>query len=352
MTRSRCLFDLDCKREEREKLEKETLGPKFWDDAFAAQATMAKFNEMKDEIDPIDDFEMALEDAVLTLELIEDEPDEDLQAELSRTVESLEKAYDKIFLSTLLCGEYDKNDAILSIHAGAGGTEAQDWAGMLARMYARYVERSGFTLEELDENRDVEAGLKSITFLVHGKNAYGYLKTEKGVHRLVRISPFDSAKRRHTSFASVDVTPELPDDIKIEINPEDLRIDTYRSSGKGGQHVNKTDSAVRITHIPTGVVVQCQNERSQFQNKDRAMKMLYAKLLQIREEEKRETIEDIQGKYSQIAWGSQIRSYVFHPYTLVKDHRTGYEVGNVQRVMDGDIQGFIDQSLRNQLGDS
>lgn len=313
---------------------------------------MAKLNQAKDEIEPLESFEEELEDALLTLELIEEEPDEGLREELSASVETLEKDYDKLFLSTLLSGEYDKNDAILSIHAGAGGTEAQDWASMLARMYARYVERSGFTLEELDENRDVEAGLKSITYLVHGKNAYGYLKTEKGVHRLVRISPFDSAKRRHTSFASVDVTPDLPDDVEIEINPEDLRIDTYRSSGKGGQHVNKTDSAVRITHIPTGVVVQCQNERSQFQNKDRAMKMLYAKLLQIREEEKRETIEDIQGQYSQIAWGSQIRSYVFHPYTLVKDHRTGYEVGNVQAVMDGEIQGFIDASLRKQLGDS
>lgn len=313
---------------------------------------MAKLNGVKDEIEPLEAFAEKLEDAFLTLELIEEEPDEGLEEELSGSVETLEKDYDKLFLATLLSGEYDKNDAILSIHAGAGGTEAQDWAAMLARMYARYVERSGFTLEELDENRDVEAGLKSITYLVHGKNAYGYLKTEKGVHRLVRISPFDSAKRRHTSFASVDVTPDLPDDVEIEINPEDLRIDTYRSSGKGGQHVNKTDSAVRITHIPTGVVVQCQNERSQFQNKDRAMKMLYAKLLQIREEEKRETIEDIQGQYSQIAWGSQIRSYVFHPYTLVKDHRTGYEVGNVQAVMDGEIQGFIDASLRKQLGDS
>lgn len=313
---------------------------------------MGKLNAVKDEIEPLESFEEELEDALLTLELIEEEPDEGLREELSASVETLEKDYAKLFLSTLLSGEYDKNDAILSIHAGAGGTEAQDWASMLARMYARYVERSGFTLEELDENRDVEAGLKSITYLVHGKNAYGYLKTEKGVHRLVRISPFDSAKRRHTSFASVDVTPDLPDDVEIEINPEDLRIDTYRSSGKGGQHVNKTDSAVRITHIPTGVVVQCQNERSQFQNKDRAMKMLYAKLLQIREEEKRETIEDIQGQYSQIAWGSQIRSYVFHPYTLVKDHRTGYEVGNVQAVMDGEIQGFIDASLRKQLGDS
>lgn len=340
------------KREERNRLEKETLSVDFWDDATAAQATMAKLNQAKDEIEPLESFEEELEDALLTLELIEEEPDEGLREELSASVETLEKDYDKLFLSTLLSGEYDKNDAILSIHAGAGGTEAQDWASMLARMYARYVERSGFTLEELDENRDVEAGLKSITYLVHGKNAYGYLKTEKGVHRLVRISPFDSAKRRHTSFASVDVTPDLPDDVEIEINPEDLRIDTYRSSGKGGQHVNKTDSAVRITHIPTGVVVQCQNERSQFQNKDRAMKMLYAKLLQIREEEKRETIEDIQGQYSQIAWGSQIRSYVFHPYTLVKDHRTGYEVGNVQAVMDGEIQGFIDASLRKQLGDS
>ena len=313
---------------------------------------MAKLNQAKDEIEPLESFEEELEDALLTLELIEEEPDEGLREELSDSVETLEKDYDKLFLATLLSGEYDKNDAILSIHAGAGGTEAQDWASMLARMYARYVERSGFTLEELDENSDAEAGLKSITYLVHGKNAYGYLKTEKGVHRLVRISPFDSAKRRHTSFASVDVTPDLPDDVEIEINPEDLRIDTYRSSGKGGQHVNKTDSAVRITHIPTSVVVQCQNERSQFQNKDRAMKMLYAKLLQIREEEKRETIEDIQGQYSQIAWGSQIRSYVFHPYTLVKDHRTGYEVGNVQAVMDGELQGFIDASLRKQLGDS
>ena len=254
----------------------------------------------------------------------------------------------KLRLDTLLNGEYDKNDAILSIHAGAGGTEAMDWAGMLYRMYERWAGQKGYKLEVLDLNKETEAGIKSVSFIVKGRNAYGYLKSEKGIHRLVRISPFDSSKRRHTSFTSVDVIPVLDDDIKVDIDEKDIRIDTYRSSGAGGQHVNTTDSAVRITHLPTGVTVSCQNERSQIKNRETAMKMLIAKLIQIKEEEHKEKIEDISGTYSQIAWGSQIRSYVFHPYSMVKDHRTEEETGNVNAVMDGEIDNFIDAYLNKK----
>ena len=245
-----------------------------------------------------------------------------------------------------MSGEYDENSAILSVHAGAGGTEAQDWADMLFRMYTRWIESKGYALTIVDLQTDTEAGIKSVTLLVEGENAYGYLKSEKGVHRLVRISPFDAAKKRHTSFASVDVTPEMNDDDDIEINESDLKIDTYRSSGAGGQHVNTTDSAIRITHIPTGIVVSCQNQRSQHSNKETAMKMLISKLLEIRKLENKEKIEDIQGKYNQIAWGSQIRSYVFQPYSMVKDHRTNAETGNVQSVMDGSIDMFMNEYLK------
>jgi peptide chain release factor 2 len=257
-----------------------------------------------------------------------------------------EKLLEDARIYALLNGEYDNNNAILSIHPGAGGTEAQDWADMLFRMYTRWIESHGYKMTVLDFLPDPEAGIKSVTLLVEGENAYGYLKSEKGVHRLVRISPFDAAKRRHTSFASVDITPELEDDDEVEINEVDLRIDTYRSTGAGGQHVNTSDSAIRITHIPTGIVVTCQNERSQLQNKVMAMKMLKSKLGEIRREENKEKIEDIQGKYNQIAWGSQIRSYVFHPYSMVKDHRTDAETGNVQAVMDGDLDMFMNEYLK------
>ncbi len=251
-------------------------------------------------------------------------------------------------METLLSGEFDENNAILAIHSGAGGLEAQDWAEMLLRMYRRWSDSRGFSVETLDLQADTEGGIKSVTLLIKGFNCYGYLKSEKGVHRLVRISPFDSSGKRHTSFASIDVFPELKDDMDVEINEKDLKIDTYRATGSGGQHVNTTDSAIRITHIPTGVVVQCQSERSQHNNKLTAMNMLKAKLVLLKEEEKRDKIEDIQGSYSQIGWGSQIRSYVFHPYSMVKDHRTEAEVGDVSRVMDGDIDIFINEYLKQQ----
>lgn len=258
----------------------------------------------------------------------------------------MEEKLSEMKIKTLLNGEYDKNNAILSINAGTGGLDAQDWAQMLLRMYIRWSESKGYKVKLLDIISDPEAGIKTATILVEGTNAYGYLKSEKGVHRLVRISPFDPSGKRHTSFASIDVTPELDENIEVEINPSDLKIDTYRASGAGGQHVNTTDSAVRITHIPTGVVVQCQNERSQHLNKDRAMRLLMAKLIELKELEQKEKIEDIQGKYSQITWGSQIRSYVFQPYKLVKDHRTNAEFGNVDSVMNGNIDLFINEYLK------
>ena len=258
----------------------------------------------------------------------------------------LKDKVEKLTLSTLLSGKYDALNAILTLHAGAGGTEAQDWCEMLYRMYTRYVERSGWKCTELDCLAGDDAGLKSVTFRVEGDNAYGYLKAEKGVHRLVRISPFDSQARRHTSFASLEVMPEIIDTAEIEIRPEDLKVDTYRSSGAGGQHVNKTESAIRITHLPTGIIVACQNERSQIQNREVAMQMLRSKLIERREREREEEAAAISGKLKKIEWGSQIRSYVFCPYTMVKDHRTGYETGNVQAVMDGDLDGFIDEYLK------
>ena len=275
--------------------------------------------------------------------------DSDLYAEIKEVLEeteSLENNIEKLEISTLLSGKYDSNNAILTIHPGAGGTEAQDWAEMLYRMYTRWASQNGYDIKELDYLDGEEAGLKSVTFLVSGEYAYGYLKGEMGVHRLVRISPFDAGGRRHTSFASLEVLPEIAEDIEIDINPDDLRVDTYRSSGAGGQHINKTSSAIRITHIPTNIVVTCQSERSQIQNRETAMKMLKSKLLNLKEKENKEKIEDLKGVQMDIAWGSQIRSYVFCPYTLVKDHRTNYETGNVQAVMDGDLNGFIDSYLK------
>ena len=274
--------------------------------------------------------------------------DSSFEEELSKETDDLEKITDSLSTSIMLNGQYDANNAILSVHAGTGGLDAQDWTQMLLRMYNRFASNMGFKISYIDLQQDEQSGVKSATLKIDGENAYGYLKCEKGVHRLVRISPFDSSGKRHTSFASVDVLPELDDSIKVEINPKDLKVDTYRSSGAGGQHVNKTESAIRITHLPTGVVVQCQNERSQISNKETAMKMLTAKLIELKELEHKDKIEDIQGKYSQIAWGSQIRSYVFQPYTMVKDHRTNYEVGNISSVMDGDIMPFITAYLVNK----
>lgn len=294
---------------------------------------------------------LSLKDGIIDntdmLDLVElsEDREEDTLIGVENSLNKLKKLAQSMKLKTQLNGEYDKNNAYLSINAGAGGLEATDWADMLFRMYTRYFDDRGFKYEIKDLNNEEAGGIKSVTIHVMGAYAYGYLKGEKGVHRLVRISPFDSQSRRHTSFSSVDVFPELDDNIEIDIDPSDLRIDTYRASGAGGQHVNKTDSAVRITHLPTGVVAASQAERSQMQNRQTAMNLLMSKLVQIKEEEQREKIEDIQGKYSQIAWGSQIRSYVFQPYTMVKDHRTNHEIGNVEAVMDGNIQGFIDAYL-------
>lgn len=279
-------------------------------------------------------------------EMLKIEHDEALFLDFKHELDKLYKTCENAYIKTLLSGEYDKYNAILTIHAGAGGTEAQDWAQMLYRMYVRYAERADFTVTPLDHLEGDTAGLKSVSFLVSGVNAYGYLKCEKGVHRLVRISPFDSGARRHTSFASLEVMPELPEEAEFEIKPEELRIDTFRSGGAGGQHVNTTDSAVRITHLPTGLVVQCQNERSQIQNRETAMKMLRGKLAQLKEEEHAEKLSDIKGANKKIEWGSQIRSYVFHPYNMVKDHRTNYETSNTISVMDGDLQPFIDEFLK------
>lgn len=306
---------------------------------------MQKIKGLRDKLERYASLVRAHDDLLALVELAIDEDDESVLDEVKEGYKKLSENLESMKLETLLSGKYDKNNAIITLHAGAGGTEAQDWCEMLYRMYTHWAERRGYTVETLDFLDGEEAGLKSITFLVQGLNAYGYAKCEKGVHRLVRISPFDSAARRHTSFASCEVMPEIDDDIEVNINPEDLRIDTYRSSGAGGQHINKTESAIRITHIPTGVVVTCQNERSQHKNRETAMKMLKSKLIEIAEREQKEKIDDLKGVQKEIGWGSQIRSYVFHPYTMVKDHRTNYEVGNIGAVMDGDIDGFINAYL-------
>lgn len=320
----------------------------FWEDNEKATSYIEKIKDLKSVIEKQEEMEEEISDSCLILEMAVEEEDQDCLEDLAKSLRGLEKRLEAFRLEALLSGEYDSNDAIIAIHAGAGGTEAQDWAEMLFRMYSRWVQQRSYTKQILDYNQDTEGGIKSVTFLVKGHNAYGYLKGEKGVHRLVRISPFDASNRRHTSFASVDVFPELKKEEEVKINDGDLKIDTYRASGCGGQHVNTTDSAVRITHIPTGLVVQCQSERSQILNRETAMRMLYAKLKVIAEEEKKEKIEDIQGKYTQIAWGSQIRSYVFHPYQLVKDHRTDEETGNIISVMDGEIDFFINAYLKKK----
>lgn len=323
--------------------------PDFWDDQNTAQAVINEANGLKDIVSRFNHLNETYENLQVSYELIKEEPDDDLQAELESELKSLTKEMNEFELQLLLSEPYDKNNAILELHPGAGGTESQDWGSMLLRMYTRWAEKKGFKVETLDYLPGEEAGIKSVTLLIKGHNAYGYLKAEKGVHRLVRISPFDASGRRHTSFVSCEVMPEFNEEIDIEVRNEDLKIDTYRSSGAGGQHVNTTDSAVRITHIPTGMVVTCQTERSQIKNRERAMKMLKAKLYQQKIEEKEKELAEIRGEQKEIGWGSQIRSYVFHPYSLVKDHRTNVEVGNVQSVMDGEIDPFIDAYLRLQL---
>lgn len=321
------------------------MAPDFYDDMEAAGKILQQIKGRRDRLERYSKLKTDWEDLSTLVELAIEESDESVLDEVKTGYNNLATTLEDMKLETMLSGKYDKNNAIITLHAGAGGTEAQDWCEMLYRMYTHWAERRGFKTETIDFLDGEEAGLKSITFLVEGLNAYGYAKSEKGVHRLVRISPFDSAARRHTSFASAEVMPEIDNDIDVEINPDDLKIDTYRSSGAGGQHINKTESAIRITHIPTGVVVTCQNERSQHKNKDMAMKMLKSKLIEIAEREQKEKIEDLKGVQLDIGWGSQIRSYVFHPYTMVKDHRTNYEVGNINAVMDGDIDGFINAYL-------
>ena len=374
LQKSEVLFDVAGLEQQLKELEDQTTNPEFWNDSANSGKILKQINNIKSKTENYkkikENLQYILELNDLVYEEIKEMPagaellkssflldgeqenikkDSDLYAEIKEVLEeteSLENNIEKLEISTLLSGKYDSNNAILTIHPGAGGTEAQDWAEMLYRMYTRWASQNGYDVKELDYLDGEEAGLKSVTFLVSGEYAYGYLKGEMGVHRLVRISPFDAGGRRHTSFASLEVLPEIAEDIEIDINPDDLRVDTYRSSGAGGQHINKTSSAIRITHIPTNIVVTCQSERSQIQNRETAMKMLKSKLLNLKEKENKEKIEDLKGVQMDIAWGSQIRSYVFCPYTLVKDHRTNYETGNVQAVMDGDLNGFIDSYLK------
>lgn len=323
----------------------------FWDDAERAQLSMKELKSLKDALECYVSLEQQFEDIETLLEMGYEENDEALIPEIAAELEEFSSKLETLRIATLLCGEYDRDNAILTLHAGAGGTESCDWTGMLYRMYTRWAEKKGFSVEVLDYLDGDEAGIKSVTIQVNGENAFGYLKSEKGVHRLVRISPFNAAGKRQTSFASCDVMPDIEEDVDIEINEDDLRIDTYRSSGAGGQHINKTSSAIRITHLPTNIVVQCQNERSQFQNKDRAMKMLKAKLFLLKQQENAEKLSGIRGDVKEIGWGNQIRSYVMQPYTMVKDHRTNEETGNVNAVLDGDIDNFISAYLKsNSLG--
>ena len=339
-------FDVVHKEQELKSLEEQTMNNDFWNDTENSSKVLKQINGLKTKLEGFKKVKTELNNIAEMSELLKLEPDEEMAKEVLKSTSIIEKEIEKLEITTLLSGKYDINNAILTIHPGAGGTEAQDWAEMLYRMYTRWANANGYEVKELDYLEGEEAGLKSVTFSINGEYAYGYLKGEMGVHRLVRISPFDAGGRRHTSFTSVEVLPEITDDIELNINPDDIKMDVYRASGAGGQHINKTSSAVRLTHIPTGIVVACQTERSQFQNKDTAMKMLKSKLLNLKEKEQKDTIDELKGIQMDIAWGSQIRSYVFCPYTLVKDHRTNYEVGNVQAVMDGDLNGFIDSFLK------
>ena len=333
-------------KSEIQQLENRAAEPGFWDDMDTSQKILQRTANLKAKVEKYEKLEAKYEDALALIELGDEAEDESLIDEAKNEIEGIRAEIDRQRLETLLTGEYDKNNAILTFHAGSGGTEAQDWAEMLYRMYSRWAAAHGFNVKEIDYLDGDEAGLKSAVLLIEGETAYGYLKSEAGVHRLVRVSPFDSAGRRHTSFSSLEVMPEINDDIKVEIPPEEIKMDVYRASGAGGQKVNKTSSAVRLTHIPTGIVVASQVERSQYQNRDVAMKMLVSKLMEIKEREHLEKIEDIKGAQKEITWGSQIRSYVFMPYTLVKDHRTSYETGNINAVMDGDLDGFINAYLK------
>ena len=329
-----------------EELQKRLEEPGFWDEPEVSQQVMKELKGLQDSVKEIEELYSGYEDMLLLIEMSEEESDEETLEEIEEELAQFEEKFEELRISTLLTGPYDRDNAIVTLHAGAGGTESCDWAGMLYRMYTRWAEKKGYEVEVLDYMEGDVAGIKGVTFEVKGENAYGYLRSEKGVHRLVRISPFNAAGKRQTSFASCDVIPDIEEDIDIEINDDDLKIDTYRSSGAGGQKVNKTSSAVRLTHIPTGIVVSWQVERSQHQNREVAMRMLKSKLVEIKEREHLEKISDIKGDQKEIAWGSQIRSYVFMPYQLVKDHRTNYETGNINNVMDGDLDGFINAYLK------
>nr|WP_244871483.1 peptide chain release factor 2 [Orenia marismortui] len=339
-------LDYDSLEEKKKELEFEMADPNFWDDNEKAQKVAQRLSTIKGKISDFDTLVEEQEELDLLLELAIEEDDQNVINEVKSRVKNLEKKLEKLELKTLLSGEYDENNALLSINPGAGGTESQDWAEMLLRMYTRWAEQHDYKVSTLEFLAGEEAGVKSVTLEVTGPYAYGYLKSEKGVHRLVRISPFDSSGRRHTSFASVDIMPEIDDNIEIEVEQSDLKIDTYRASGAGGQHVNTTDSAVRITHLPTGIVAQCQNERSQHKNKASAMKILKSKLFEYMQEKEAEKLEEIRGEHKEIAWGSQIRSYVFHPYQMVKDHRTSCETSKTNDVMDGDLDIFIESYLK------
>ena len=339
-------LNIEGKKAEIADLEVVTAEPGFWDDQEKAQKTLQKITALKNAVEEHQDLTNGFDDLETLLEMALEENDESMEDEVASLYTSLEKQLDKLEIEVLFSGKYDGHDCIISLHAGAGGTEAQDWADMLYRMYTRFCEQNGFKTELLDYLEGDEAGIKSITMAINGPNAYGHFRSEKGVHRLVRISPFDASGRRHTSFASLDLLPQVEADNEVEINSDDLKIDTYRAGGAGGQHVNKTDSAVRITHLPTGIVVQCQDERSQFNNKDKAMRLLQAKLLELKVQEHEKELREIRGEHQEIGWGSQIRSYVFQPYRMVKDHRTNYEVGSVDAVMDGDLLGFMSAYLK------
>lgn len=343
------LFDLDDLEEQIAGIEEQMANPNFWDDNDVAQDIINRNNTLKSKYQAFMDLVEEHEELEVMLEMLQEEFDEGLHQELTNRLMAFKECLSAYELEQLLNQPYDMNNAIVELHPGAGGTESQDWGDMLLRLYTRWANDHDFTLEYLDYNGGDEAGIKSATILIKGYNAYGYLKSEKGVHRLVRISPFDSASRRHTSFCSVDVMPELAGDIEVDINNDDIKMDTFRASGAGGQHVNKTDSAVRLTHLPTGIVVSSQAQRSQLKNREQAMSMLGAKLYQLEVEKKEQEAAALRGEQLEIGWGSQIRSYVFHPYSMVKDHRTNYEVGNTQAVMDGEIDGFIDAYLRMSL---
>ena len=337
---------IDASRKRVQELEHTMSRPGFYDDADLSKKVFDEVGDLKGKLSRFEKLQGLYDDAETMLEMLDEEYDPAMIPEAEESVNAVGKAVDELQLMTMLNGEYDHSNAILTFHAGTGGTEAQDWAEMLYRMYNKWASNHGMTVEVLDYQDGDEAGMKSASILIEGENAYGFLKSESGIHRLVRISPFDSSGRRHTSFAALEVMPEIDDSMEVDIRPEDIKMDVFRSSGAGGQHINKTSSAVRLTHLPTGIVVSCQTQRSQFQNKDYAMKMLRAKLVEIKEREHLDKIADIKGVQKEIAWGSQIRSYVFMPYTLAKDHRTGFENGNIQAVMDGDLDGFINAYLK------